>query len=128
MNDRHSPVGTQCKTSRNKSTTTKKAQTTARAVCAFWSKWRDSNPRSPVPEAYKTNFLLDFRGFRGGVSETDAFRYPYKHCVHVVRTCRWSKMWSSYNHPRFRAEEFIQCHSQINLINRKYYTINSLKS
>ena len=27
-----------------------KTQITARAICVFWSKWRDSNSRPPVPE------------------------------------------------------------------------------
>ena len=28
-------------------------------------------------------------------SEIDAFGCSYKHCFHVVRSCRWSKLWSS---------------------------------
>ena len=28
-------------------------------------------------------------------SKNDAFGCSYKHCFHVVRSCRWSKLWSS---------------------------------
>ena len=31
----------------------------------FWSKWRDSNSRPPVPEEIYTDFFLDFGGFSG---------------------------------------------------------------
>ena len=29
------------------------------------------------------------------MSENNAFGCSYKHCFHVVRSCRWSKLWSS---------------------------------
>ena len=51
------------KTSSSRNTTTKKAQTTARAVCVFWSKWRDSNSRPPVPEQIHHRFLTTFVDF-----------------------------------------------------------------
>ena len=86
-------------------------------------------PATSCSHTLKYRFFPYFtRLFGTFVSENGAFRCSSSHCFHVVRSRRWSKMWSNYNHPRFRAEEFIQCHSQINLINRKYYTINSLKS
>ena len=86
-------------------------------------------PAASSSQTLKYRFFPYFtRLFGAFVSENGAFRCSSSHCFHVVRSRRWSKMWSNYNHPRFRAEEFIQCHSQINLINRKYYTINSLKS
>ena len=86
-------------------------------------------PAASTSQTLKYRFFPYFtRLFGAFVSENGAFRCSSSHCFHVVRSRRWSKMWSNYNHPRFRAEEFIQCHSQINLINRKYYTINSFKS
>ena len=35
------------------------------------------------------------RLFGAFVSENNAFECSYKHCFHVVRSRRWSKMWSS---------------------------------
>ena len=40
--------------------TAKKQQTTAWVICCFWSKRRDSNPRSPVPEASRSSLLTTF--------------------------------------------------------------------
>ena len=40
-------------------------------------------------------FAYSTRLFGAFVSENDAFGCSYKHCFHVVRSRRWSKMWSS---------------------------------
>ena len=37
-----------------------KTQITTRAICVFWSKWRDSNSRPPVPEQIGSSILTTF--------------------------------------------------------------------
>ena len=53
-------------------------------------------PAASTSQTLKCRFFPYFiRLFGAFESKNDAFGCSCKHCFHVVRSCRWSKLWSS---------------------------------
>ena len=77
-------------------TPSKKEKTTARVVFSFLVGMTGFEPATSCSQTLKCRFFpYSTRLFGAFVSENDAFGCSYKHCFHVVRSCRWSKVWSS---------------------------------
>ena len=74
----------------------KKERSALRCFFPFLVEVTGFEPTTSTSRTLKYRFFpYSTRLFRAFVSENDAFRCSHSHCFHIVRSRRWSKVWSS---------------------------------